>query len=83
MHKHQSSSPAKPIPPVNDDAYPLNSFFIGRRAESPSKPSRKEVSKCISIWAEIYRLRDDGSEARELCRRSQPWLTRDGSKRDD
>jgi len=78
MQKHHSPSSAKQIQTGNEDSYTFSSFDINKSCQNPTKLSRKDVSKCISIWADLYHLRDTHLETggRDLYLPSRPWLGR-------
>lgn len=78
MEKHESRSSAKKRAPIDDDAtYEMSALPTGRGVDAPRKLSREDVSKCISIWARLYHLRDDEADRRELCMPFRPWMGRD------
>jgi|GEM_PF-1726491 len=87
MEKSQSRSLAKRVPLINDETYSIPPVIIGRSAEAPGrreqlpdKPSRKDISRCINIWASLYLdadiSSDDKSAGHELCLPSRPWIGR-------
>jgi hypothetical protein len=93
MEKHHSRSEAKRMPPVNNDAFSIPPPTVQRHLPkvldkseiAQAKPSRKDVSRCITIWASMYLT--DNKQARsdndDLRLPAEPWLGRrpDGIKR--
>jgi hypothetical protein len=76
MEKRQSRSLSKPIPLVSDARYTSPINF----AEPPAKPdkvSREDISRCINIWAHLYRQCDSKSDPHDLYLPSRPWMGRD------
>jgi hypothetical protein len=87
MEKSQTRSLAKRVPLINDETYSIPPVIIGRSADAPGrrdqrpdKPSRKDISRCINIWASLYLApdasSDDSSAGHELCLPSRPWTGR-------
>lgn len=87
MEKSQTRSLVKRVPPINEDTYSIPPVVIGRSADVPArpdripdKPSRKDISRCINIWASLYLAPDASSEAKtqghDLCLPSRPWIGR-------
>lgn len=87
MEKSQTRSLAKRVPLINDEPYNISPMIIGRSADVPGrpdripdKPSRKDISRCINIWASLYLASDNASvdklSARDLCLPSRPWIGR-------
>ena len=76
MEKRQSRSLTKPIPPVSDAPY-SSPIKLGKTPAKQQKLSREEISRCISIWAHLYRQCDEKSDPRDLYLPSRPWMGRD------
>lgn len=83
MEKHPSRSLAKRVSQANDESFNLSSLVIGRHAKGPDKPervpdkpSREDVSRCINIWASMYLLGNEQSDAADLSLPSRPWMGR-------
>lgn len=82
MEKQSSPSPAAKRPAAdvfNDVLLRMSPPQARQRAD---KPSRDAISRCINIWAAVYRLRDADSEpapatdTRELSMPSRTWAGR-------
>jgi hypothetical protein len=76
MEKRQSRSLTKPIPPVSDARY-TSPIKLGKTSPKQEKLSREDISRCISIWAHVYRQTEDKSDPRDLFLPSRPWMGRD------
>jgi hypothetical protein len=87
MEKSQTRSLAKRVPLINDEQYNISPVIIGRSADAPDrpermpdKPTRKDISRCINIWASLYLApdapSDDKQAAHDLCLPSRPWIGR-------
>jgi hypothetical protein len=75
MEKHHSQSSAKKRVSINNASYDTPSAMrIGKGSEAPRKISRQDVSKCISIWAKLYRLDDEEADKSEPDMPSRPWM---------
>ncbi|KRB81854.1 hypothetical protein ASE07_24220 [Noviherbaspirillum sp. Root189] len=69
------SSPLKAIP-VGDISSSTPALFDTDKSNRPEKLTREDVSRCINIWAKMYRLNDDDTSAAELCMPARTWLGR-------
>lgn len=77
MEKQQTRSPTKTIP-INDALIGMTPPRV-RQSGGNDKPSRGAISRCINIWASVYRLRDDSDQQhdmRELTMPSRTWAGR-------
>lgn len=75
MEKQTSRSPAKAVPVL----YGFNYARPGSGAPAKhrrAKPTRAEISRCINIWAAVYRLRDVDFDAVDLQIPSRTWAGR-------
>lgn len=52
MEKRQSRSLTKPIPRVSDAPY-VSPIKLAKAPAKQQKLSREEISRCISIWAQV------------------------------
>jgi hypothetical protein len=43
-------------------------------AHDGAQLSREDISRCISIWARVYRLSDEETEMQDLCMSSRLWV---------
>lgn len=75
------SFPEKKIP-GNDLPPQLNNLFESVRPSggSPKEITREDVSRCINIWAKMYRLNDEDSQPSDLCMPSRTWIGRSPDK---
>lgn len=88
MEKQSSPSPAakRPAPEVFNDV--MLRMSPPRARQRTDKPSRDAISRCISIWATVYRLRDADAAAtsatgtHELSMPSRSWAGRRVPKMD-
>lgn len=76
MEKRQSRSLTKPIPRVSDAPY-VSPIKLAKAPAKQQKLSREEISRCISIWAQVYGQGTDKSDPRDLYLPSRPWMGRD------
>lgn len=88
MEKHHSRSSAKRVIPGNDDPFDLSSLMLGKGIPGssdrpapkpdpmPDKPSREDISRCITIWASLYLDRDSKTDPGDLRLPSRPWMGR-------
>jgi hypothetical protein len=77
MEKSQSRSSVRKMPPMKEDLYNISRLVMDSRPPKPDKPSREEVSRAISIWANVYHLKDENvSDSTDLCLPSRPWMGR-------
>jgi hypothetical protein len=74
------SSPEKTLP-VNEIPAHLNQLFesVASRAQ-PNEITREDVSRCINIWAKMYRLSDEDSQPSDLCMPPRTWIGRSADK---
>lgn len=64
----------------NDLPPHLNNLFESIPSSGgPNEITRADVSRCINIWAKMYRLSDD-SQASDLCMPSRTWIGRSPDK---
>jgi hypothetical protein len=75
------SFPEKKLP-GNDLPPQLNNLFESVRPSggSPKEITREDVSRCINIWAKMYRLNDEDSQPSDLCMPSRTWIGRSPDK---
>lgn len=76
MEKQQSRPSATRLPQLND-IYRIPAYHSAKNDGARDKPSRDEISRCINIWAAVYRLRD--ADLAELCMSRTIWGGRDPS----
>lgn len=49
-------------------------------SDKPNEITREDVSRCINIWAKMYKLSDDESQASDLCMPPRTWIGRSPDK---
>lgn len=88
MEKHHSRSSAKRVIPGNDDSFDLSSLMLGKGIAGssdrptanpdsmPGKPSREDISRCITIWASLYLDQEKKTDPDDLRFPSRPWMGR-------
>lgn len=76
MEKRQSRSVARTTPPVGEPGYTSPIKFV-QPASKPAKLSREDISRCINIWAHLYRQCDAASRPEDMYLPSRPWIGRD------
>ncbi|WP_151636458.1 hypothetical protein [Noviherbaspirillum aerium] len=59
----------------------INSFFESPEAKGNSNEiTREDVSRCINIWAKMYRLSDEDTQPSDLCMPPRTWMGRSPDK---
>jgi hypothetical protein len=78
MEKTPSPSLTRKARTVNDASSGMGvPGLTEKRHRDAGKPSREDVSRCIGIWAQIYRLRDDEADTQDLRMPPRLWIGRD------
>ncbi|MEC4723745.1 hypothetical protein RY831_31985 [Noviherbaspirillum sp. CPCC 100848] len=81
MQKSISRSFPEKNLPGNDLPPQLHNLFESVRPDSgPNEITREDVSRCINIWAKMYRLSDEESQASDLCMPPRSWIGRSPDK---
>lgn len=81
MEKSHSRPLSKRVPPVSKDSFNLNVVVrprgtAAKREQPRDKLSRKDISRCINIWASMYLTPDESVDSRDLSLPARPWLGR-------
>lgn len=85
MEKSPSRPLTKRVPLPGEEPFKLNVVVrrrspTAKRDQVPGKPSRKDISRCINIWASMYLVKDKSGDERNLCLPGRPWLGKNPSR---